>query len=175
MINSKKGALFHWIIIAIIAALGAFLLMSYNTDTGVKIKGEWQADYLNNYYLAGEKALLQNDQLALLVGKETVALLTKQGGVSEGRDCPFYYLREGEKACFQDLQSMVNTAFNELMENYDGGKYKVTFEKEELIGEAEDSVVINSNRPETKGQYTVKKHFRVKVGYDFSKFVQLQS
>lgn len=175
MINSKKGALFHWIIFAIIAALGAFLLMSYNADTGVKIKGEWQADYLNNYYLAGEKALLQNDQLALWVGKETVALLTKQGGVSEGRDCPFYYLQEGEKACFQDIQSMVNAAFNELMKKYGGGKYKVTFEKEELIGEAEDSVVINSKSPKTIGQYTLKKHFRVKVGYDFSKFVQLQS
>lgn len=175
MINSKKGALFHWIIFAIIAALAFFLLSVYEKDTGVQIKGEWQADYLNNYYLAGEKELLQNDQLALWVGKETVTLLTKQGGVSKGHECPFYYLREGEKACFQDVGSMVNTAFNELMGKYNPEKYQVTFEKDELVGTAEESIVINPNSKNKGGHYTIKKHFRVNIGYDFAKFGQVQS
>ena len=51
MVKSKKGAVVHWLIIILAAGFGLFLFSRFDID--VKVKGDWQSDFLSNYYLEG--------------------------------------------------------------------------------------------------------------------------
>jgi len=84
---NKKAALFHWVIFGILAALGLFLILTVKVDTIGKYKGEWQLNFLNDYYLEAEEDILSIELLAKHAAWKTVLELGEKGGFLEEGTC----------------------------------------------------------------------------------------
>src|SRR3989339_282912 len=87
MVN-KKGALFHWIIFGVLAAFGLFFILANPLEMGYSIKGQWQSDFLKNYYLISEEEMLKTDLNAKLIIKQAVLDLSQKGGFNQKSECP---------------------------------------------------------------------------------------
>ncbi len=174
--KSKKGALFHWIIFGLLAAIGIFAWSTYDAEIGVKVKGEWQLDFLHNYYVEMEEKLLQTDQIALYAGNKVVLTLAEKGGFAENSKCGvedgLYYWNNRDTFCFLEVDKEVNFTFNTVSrEQYGAGQsYAVSHQGSELAGKAEKDLVVSRGGT----QYFLKPHFRVNLDYNFDEYFQLQ-
>ena len=149
MIHSKKGALFHWIIFGILAALGVFLFMVQTTDVGVTTKGDWQLTFLRNYYLQGEQELLTTDQAALQLGYTMIPLLAKKAGFVQDSPCEIIdgvqYWNKGAEFCFPEITTHLNSLFSTLSPQFFGAKkdYRLSYEGQELIGKTDEKITVS--------------------------------
>lgn len=149
MIHSKKGALFHWIIFGILAALGVFFLMIQNTDVGVTAKGDWQLNFLRHYYLQGEQELLATDQAALHLGQTMIPLLAEKAGMVGDSPCGIIegvqYWNKGTQFCFPEITANLNSLFTTLSLGAFGemNHYVISYEGQELIGITEKKIIIS--------------------------------
>ncbi len=181
IIPGKKGALFHWIILGLAAALGIFALAVLEPDVGLKIKGEWQMNMLDNY-LEGEKELLKLDTIATSIGREIIPLLAGKGGYVQDSECgrqekgvqEINYWNNGNKLCFPDLNKEINFSFNERWANYYPQSYDIIYDSQELVGKAESDLAIKNSLKNITYAYQLKPHFRVDIGYEFAEYEQLK-
>jgi hypothetical protein len=137
---NKKGALFHWIVFGILAGLAFFYLTVQTTDLGLSIKGDWHLNFLQNYYLEGEKELIQVDRQAIYAGKSTAFQLAENGGFIDDSNCGNFgginYWNKESEFCFPDD---VSKKFNEFMDY----EYSLSYAGEELLGTTEDGLTID--------------------------------
>ena len=160
----------------ILVAVGVFAWISYDAEIGVKVKGEWQLDFLRNYYVEGEEKLANIDQQALFAGNKVILSLAEKGGSAESSECGledgFYYWNNGDAFCFLEVDKEVNIFFNKVFqEQYGPGQnYVVSHQGNELVGKAEKDLMVSSRGT----QYSLKPHFRVNLGYNFDEYFLLQ-
>lgn len=175
--KSKQGALFHWITAGVLLAIGLFMLFNYDPDIRTKIKGEWQLEFLQNYYVPAEEKLLQIEQTALEAGTETILALAKNGGFAADSECGssngVHYWNTEETFCFLKITEEVNGAFNAIfIKEYGGDEpYTISYQGQELVGGAVTEIVISDGA----NSYTVAPHFRANLNYRFDEYFQLQN
>lgn len=175
--KSKKGALVHWIVLGLLAAIGLFAWLTFETELGVQIKGEWQLDYLRNFYVEGQEELVQRDQEALFAGKKIALLLANNGGFAESSPCgvidEVYYWNKVGSFCFLEVDAEVDKAFNVFFQKKYGKdqKYTVSHQGKELVGKSEEAIILAG----PKAKHTIFPHFRVNLGYSFDDYFQLQN
>lgn len=172
--NSKKGALFHWIGIVLVFVL-AFAILS-PIEFGVKAKGDWQMDFLQHNFIEAEKQLADTDELALQVGRKMVLSLASKGGFADTPDCGFssgvIYWNKDQDFCFLKVDEDINAEFNFLYRQYDkDANYTVSRQGNELIGKTATEIVLGSGNPQ---YYTLNSGFRVDLDYDFDEYFLLQ-
>ena len=183
--NSKKGALFHWIIFGVLAAMGAFALIMYNSETAVTVKGTWQLDFLDHYYLEGEKSLASFDLVALQVGRKAILSLAKKGGFADTPSCGSYgeviYWNKGKNFCFLNVDKELTAEFNSLYAGYDPDwTYSLSRQGEEVLGKTEKDLIIGQGKkydllfPKRSQQYMLKPHFKIDLDYSFDEYFLLQ-
>lgn len=149
MIHSKKGALFHWIIFGILAALGVFLFMVQTTDVAVTTKGDWQLTFVRHYYLQGEQELVTVDQAALQVGHTMIPLLAKKAGFVQDSPCGIIdgvqYWNKGAQFCFPEMTSHLHSLFSSLSPEFFGAKkeYTLSYDGQELIGKTNEKMIVS--------------------------------
>jgi len=172
--KSKKGAIFHWIGIVVILALG-FVVLS-PTEFGVKLKGDWQLGFLQYNYVEGEKQLADLDQLALQVGRKTVLSLASKGGFTETPSCGSVggvnNWNKGQDFCFLNVDGSVNTEFNSIYKKYDkeATSFTVSRQGKELIGKSDTKVLLGAGME----QYALNSGFRANLDYDFDEYFLMQ-
>ena len=174
MMNSKKGALFHWIGIVLIFAL-AFVVLS-PAEFGVKPKGTWQLGFLHYNFVEAEKQLADSDQIALEMGRKTVLSLASKGGFADMPSCGAVdgvtYWNEGTDFCFLNVDKEVNEQFAELYKKYDkNASFILSRQGKELIGKTDREVLLGQKDEQ---YYALNPGFRVDVDYDFDEYFKLQ-
>ena len=171
---NSKGALFHWIGIVVIFALG--LAVFSQVEFGVKPKGIWQLDFLHNHFVEGEKQLADKDQIALEMGRKTVLSLASKGGFADTPSCGSIegvtYWNKGKDFCFLNVDKEVNEQFNTWYKEQDKGVNIITSRQgKELIGKTSAEILLGQKDAQ---YYVLNSGFRVNVGYDFDEYFKLQ-
>ncbi len=172
--NSKKGALFHWIGIVVIFVL-AFAVLS-PVEFGVKPKGTWQLDFLQFNFIEGEKELADKDQLASEVGRKTVLSLASKGGFATVSPCGSKdganYWNKGKNFCFLDVDEEINTEFHSFYKQYDKeAKFEIFRQGKELAGKSAKEIVLGQRKAQ---YYVLNSGFRINQDYDFAEYFSLQ-
>lgn len=172
--NSKKGAIFHWIGIVVIVAIALVVLTP--SEFGVKAKGTWQLDFLHYNYIEAEKQLADSDQLALEVGRKTILSLASKAGLANTPLCGsmgvINYWNKGHDFCFFSVDEEVNKQFNSLYKKYDkDASFTVSRQGKELIGKTSKEVFLGEKNAR---YYTLNSGFRVNVDYNFDEYFLLQ-
>ena len=172
--NSKKGALFHWIGIVVIFAL-AFAVLS-PVEFGVKPKGTWQLDFLHYNFVEAEKQLADSDQVALEMGRKTVLSLASKGGFTDAPSCGSVggvtYWNKGKDFCFLNVDQEVTEQFITFYKKHDkGASFILSRQGEELIGKTGRGVLLGKKN---ERYYALNSGFRVNVDYDFDEYFKLQ-
>ncbi|MFH1682951.1 MAG: hypothetical protein ABIA37_04090, partial [Candidatus Woesearchaeota archaeon] len=155
---NKRGALFHWLLFGVLAALGLFLILSAQVETGVKIKGEWQLNFLQGGFLAAEKELVSIDQQAKNAGWEAILELDWKGKCGEVQKYSFWN-KEDNWGCVPDLETQIAALVKEKMSNHS----EIKLEGKELIGKGETR---RTNHSKPYYQYDYSTTFRVDLGID---------
>jgi hypothetical protein len=145
MLN-KKAVIFHLIFFAFIAALGIFFLLISDVDTKVKIKGEWQLDFIENYVVEAENKLLAYEIEAQDAALRTALNLAENGGYSNihnsvcGTYDNYQLWNKESTFCFPNIEESLNKTFP----TYFGlDNFTFTYEGEEFIGESEEPLDIS--------------------------------
>ena len=87
---NKKGLLFHWIVFGALAAIALVVVVQFDTDLGSTVKGEWQLNFLDNYYLEAEKvAVLQDVEIKDSI-KAAWEILAADRGFVDVKPCGEY-------------------------------------------------------------------------------------
>ncbi|MBU0457716.1 MAG: hypothetical protein KKD75_06245 [Nanoarchaeota archaeon] len=169
---NKKAALFHWIIFGVLAALGIFLVTISDIDTGSRIKGEWQLNFLDNYYLEAEKDLLYIDQAAKIVVWQTVLESAGNGGfITEGScgNISSYNLwnelnRWNE--CLPDINKTISLKVKEgLAESLPNREYDdIKIDGNGIIGKGKKSSILSTSGKFVN--YTYDTNFKVDLGFN---------
>ena len=84
---NKKAMIFHWILFGFLIALGVFFVLSFKEEIKLLPKGQWQVDFLNNYYYAAEKDLINQDLLVKQTAGETIFQIALNGGFHNKIPC----------------------------------------------------------------------------------------
>jgi len=123
---NRKGALFHWIIFGIIGAIAVFFLVSVpGVGEAIKIKGEWQVDFLKKGYFAAEKEMALKEWSVKKEGWEVIKELGLAGGAEAETNCGekegYILWNKGEEWCLPKIEEAlmkkmgVNVAGTELV------------------------------------------------------------
>lgn len=174
--RSKKGALFHWIIFIVLAALGLVFVLT--TEIEIKgLEGEWQLNFLENYYLEAEKDLLRIDQLAKYAAWQSALELGEQGGVIGESKCgkleEYNLWSNAREWCWPEAEknflAMVGGKIAAYLPGRDYSKIKL--EGKELAGEGEKNSITSQFYLVTTHyvKYTYDISFRVDLGLDVKK------
>lgn len=167
--RSKKGALFHWIIFGVLAALGLFLVLTTKIEVK-ELKGDWQLDFLEDYYLEAEKDLLKIDQEAKYAGWQTVLELGEKGEFIEKSDCGELYgygiWNELKKWCAADVEIVFLAKVKEkLAKSLPDKTYsEVKLKGKDLTGKGEKNSIFSTSGKYVS--YTYDTNFRVNLGFD---------
>lgn len=146
MLINKKAAIFHWIILGFIASVGIFFLLTTEVDTNVKVKGEWQLDFIEDYVTEAENKLLVYEIEAQNVALMATLDLAENGGYSptENSLCGTYnnyqLWNKESTLCFPNIEESINETFSTYFEL---SGFTLTFEGEEFIGKSEESLEIS--------------------------------
>jgi len=177
-VKSKKGAvILHWAVFGLLAAIGLFAWLTYDAELGVKVKGEWQLDYLRNFYIEGQEELMQTEQQALLVGNKIIFSLADNGGFTESSPCGVeegvHYWNKVGSFCFLEVDEEIDQAFDKAyQEKYNSDRrFAVSHQGKELVGEAAETEMISG----PKMTYNYFPHFRANIGYNFDEYFQIQN
>ena len=141
----------HFILLGVLIGFGIFFVMTMDKGLDVKIKGEWQYNFLNNYVIVGEKQLLEIDQIAQYLGEKSAVEFSHQQPVSAecGQENGVTYWNNGDMFCFPDLVASLNSSFHRLLKeefgqtHFSAINYNITYEQGELIGKADHKLALN--------------------------------
>lgn len=175
---NKKGALFHWLIFGILAALGFFLLLSYQPGLG-EPKGSWQLNFLTNYFFAAENDLLKIEQFAKYAAWQTALELGEKGGFNRAGPCgylegsPLWNQLTDWGRCLPRLPEEASLLVQEKLKSFlPENNFKITFSGDNLIGRGEKKSLLSSEPSYIK--YTYDTSFRVALGYSFDEYEKVK-
>ena len=169
---NKKGAVFHWIVFGILAALAIFLMSTKTSFVTTELKGDWQMDFLKNNYLEAEKAKLKTTIAAQEIGKKTAIELGKKGGHLIASPCGQHQgknLWNGPgQACFPNInESLEKYAIQEFQAK--GKKmFNISYADDDFLGTGEEKTIKTSN-----ANYTYKEEFIINIKYSFDDYKEI--
>lgn len=134
---SKRGALLHWIMFAILASLGLFLLLLSRATLSQEAKGQWTVDFVKEYAYRAEIKLLELDSKALSAAEETALSLAQNAGFQQdslcGKNNGVNLWNKQEQFCIPSVQ---DEAVSALLERLAGERYsEVIITGEKIIGD----------------------------------------
>ena len=182
--KSKKGALLHWVVFGILAAIGLFTFLTLNVKVDSGVKGAWHLQFLEENYLPAQEKLLELDIQAKEVGTEVLKELAVKGGFEEQSGCGsvgynvsdklvnFNLWNNAEKECFPDFTQEGSNLFLKRFKQEITNKSisKVLFKDQYLIGFG-NTGVINSKI----GSYKYQNNFKVELPYSIQEYNDLIS
>lgn len=172
---NKRGALFHWIVFGVLAAIGMFFIYTYGTGISQELKGPWQLGMVNLLYRS-ELDLLQLDAQARGAGWQTIALLAVNGGFVGNSPCGqgkgTRTWNNGEQWCLPEIKKNAETIFWEKFAELN----KQPFSSLTILG----SRISADGKTKTikEGilylqQYTYPYAFSVDLGYSFDEYDEI--
>lgn len=172
--KNKKAALFHFLILGVIAALAVFFIANKTGGITPEMKGEWQLDLLK-LSLIGEEYLLQIEQEAKLTARQITGQLAEKGGWLNKPDCgklegyPLWNFKT--KLCFPEAKKIFLARFKEEATTYD----EIKLEGNYLIGKTKQKKSFDIYKSKEKSsflKYEVSPNFKIDLGYDLEKEYQ---
>ncbi len=172
---NKKGTVIHWIVFGIVLAVGLFFSLFIKFDTGGKIKGEWQMDFLQNNVLPTEAKLAGIDAAARKVAVKTAKELALDGGFKEASPCgQFNKVNRWnvvDRWCLPEVEqnfiSMAEEKLSGVLPILKSLKIKVAGGR--LRGEAEKVVVLSKD-----AKYVYDPSFVVDIGSSLQEYQKVQ-
>lgn len=170
---NKKGALFHWILLGLLIAVGIFFLEFQEGDIELPIKGQWHFNFLDNYASARQEMII-SEHIVKRASWETVLEMTSKGGVFERTDCsnviPYPFWNTVEKECYPDVQDVFAAAI--------GPKLKVKLPKISFTNfEVSENFVITygykaniTSLDHFYSEYSYFPNYKIDVGYSFREY-----
>jgi hypothetical protein len=169
---NKKSAVIHWIVFGVLAAFGLFFV--FTADIGIKgLDGEWQLNFLENYYLKAEEDLLAMGQTAKFAGWQSILETAGEGGFAKESECGvlegFNLWNDQKGFCAVDIKNNVLLKVKEKL----GGIYsEFKLEGKELVGKGKKKTHTSAHTPKSSlitipyVSYTYDTSFRVNLGVD---------
>ena len=124
---NKKGALMHWVVLGVLAALGFFFLQMASFDSGQDQVGEWQKDFLANYVYMAEARLVGEQTVINDAGSRAWQELAGKGISRSELDCGnvegAVLWNKKEKWCPADYRKSMEEVFPLKLQEKRMGKY----------------------------------------------------
>ncbi|MDP3734672.1 MAG: hypothetical protein Q8R37_05575 [Nanoarchaeota archaeon] len=170
---STRGAIFHWIIFGIVAALGLFFLLTNSFAPSLGTRGEWHLDFLYDAVYAAEIDLLALDQDARDFGQDTALQLAQNGGFrgnsSCGQDQQYQLWNDPNQWCIHNVKEIVTTLYQQHFLPRD---FEILFLNNSIAGKSgRKQINASSNYIQ---MYTYNYDFTVDIGYNFNEYVLLE-
>ncbi len=178
---NKRGTLIHWIIFAVLAALGLFLVLTANANFGTGPKGQWPLAFLTENYLAAEKESLKLNLQAKTEGREIARELAINGGFKVGSDCgvvdgiPLWNFEE--EWCLPKPEKGVQELFLEKKRVGSISEEMRDIEEVGLQNNDDSSLFFGHGSQKTVqssvGRYSYPVTFSIDLGYSFEEYQDL--
>lgn len=170
---SRRGAIFHWVIFGIVAAIGLFFLLTNSFTPSVEVRGKWHLDFLHDTVYAAEVDLLALDQDARDFGQKLALQLAEKGGFVEDSACGIYNIRQlwnkKERWCIVNVKDSVSRLYQQHFLPRD---FEITFADTAVIGKSGRKTIDKSQK--YTQNYTYNYDFTVDIGYNFDEYVLLE-
>ncbi len=168
--RSKKGAVFHWILLGLLVSLGVFFVNFSPDIVFSQVQGEWQLPVLEKS-LEAQKEQAALEHQAKLTGWQTALSLSEKGGVLEDNSCtsavsyPLWNLNN--QYCWPNVRenfellvgSGLKTALPEKEFN------ELTLKENYLLGDGPE-IILSSE----KLKYSYNPSFKVPISYKITEF-----
>lgn len=170
---SRRGAIFHWIIFGIVAAIGLFFLLTGSFKPSTEVRGEWHLGFVHDAVYAAEVDLLALDQDARDFGQKLALQLAENGGFREDSTCGKY----NEKQLWNDkenwcLVNVKNSISNLYQQHFLPRKFEITFIDAVVIGKSGRKTIDLSQK--YIQNYTYDYDFTVDLSYNFEEYLLLE-
>ena len=115
---NRRGAVLHWVLFGVMAALGLFLLQTgLFTGLGGESDGVWAYNFLEQVYYPAEEQQLAEQAAIHLQLQKAVSELTLKGGTTEKLNCgdlgsETIFWNKGEEWCYPDFVNGVEETFS---------------------------------------------------------------
>lgn len=169
----KKGAVIHWILFAVLGAIGLFTIISMNPETRER-PGEWPLHFLQENYFPAEQEQLKIEIKARQIGQESVLELAVKGGFLDvspcGADAGINQYNDGKKWCWPDVQNNGQQLVGlRLKSTFPGLTFSpVQFKDRMMMTKGSILEVTASN-----ASYSYSTSFAVDLGYSLGEYYQL--
>lgn len=173
MTMSRRGAIFHWIIFGIVAAIGLFFLLTGSFTPSTEVRGEWHFNFVHDAVYAAEVDLLALDQDARDFGQELALTLAENGGFREDSTCGKYNEKQlwndKENWCLLNVKNRVRALYQE---HFLPRTVEITFVDNAVIGKSGRKTIDLSQK--YIQNYTYDYDFTVDLGYNFEEYLLLE-
>ena len=119
---NRRGAVLHWVLFGILAALGLFLLQTgLFTGLGEASGGGWAATFLEEVYYPAEAQHIAEQAAIYLQLEEAVGELALKGGTTEKLSCGEFgsgitFWNKAEEWCYPDFVKDIEEVFRLKLE-----------------------------------------------------------
>ncbi|MBI2668525.1 hypothetical protein HYX14_01655 [Candidatus Woesearchaeota archaeon] len=166
---NRQGALVHWILLGMFAALAVFFIAARAGVQAPAIKGEWALQFLNENYLEAQKEQLQMEIRVRNAGIEIARELAGQGGFESASTCgavdDVSLWNKEERWCWPDLAGAVNAKAQEKLLPFIQFGNKGTI----FFGKGREKTIKSPT-----GKYTYDTSFSLDLGYSFDEYLLLE-
>ncbi|MBU0727480.1 hypothetical protein KKA95_02240, partial [Patescibacteria group bacterium] len=173
---NKKGTLMYLIFLGLLIAIGALFLLRDEIEIEIKVKGEWQVDFLKENYFEAQKDLLRIDIVAKNIGTEIAFTLANKGGFTQNSECgqtnDLNLWNNQQQWCLPTITENVITLsqekFPSRLPNLIFSEYG--FNENLFWGKGEKATIVSE-----QGTYIYDTSFAVNLGYSFEEYLTLQT
>ncbi len=177
---NRKGTVMYLIFLGILIGIGAFFILRSDAMVDVKVKGEWQLDFLQENFLVAERQLIQTDSSIKNIGSQLALDLANNGGFKPDTvsNCGQYagvnLWNNGNRWCsnYQDiLQLMINLTEEKLIEQFPNKTFfNIGIDGFFLVGQGNPEIIRTEN-----AKYTYLSNFAINLGYPFDEYLIIQN
>ena len=170
---NKKGAVFHFLLFIVLAALAIFFMYTRLGVVKSDVKGDWQVDFLEKNFLESQKVILLNSQKATFRAYNTIDFLSQNGGFDKKSECKnfldFNYWIFNDRACFPNALDNANKLVRNDLVVILNGVNEAKFKDDKLIVDV-DKQTIESDI----AVYTFDPSMFLDLSYDFMDYYYLK-
>jgi hypothetical protein len=170
---NKKGAVFHFLLFIVLAALAIFFMYTRLGVVKSDVKGDWQVDFLEKNFLESQKVILLNSQKATFRAYNTIDFLSQNGGFDKKSECKnfldFNYWIFNDRACFPNALDNANKLVRNDLVVILNGVNEAKFKDDKLIVDV-DKQTIESDI----AVYTFDPSMFLDLSYDFMDYDDLK-
>ncbi len=145
---NKKGALFHWIVFGVLAALGLFFILSSNFDSGIQLQGMWQLTFVRAAQESDRNLLVVDNAATQSLNKivKNVALDVSSQDLGCGKLDTVSLWNDKDRFCELKVSDTLLNQFNGVMQKEVGLTYEGVFLSEGFLrGKTDKRQIISSS------------------------------
>ena len=169
----KKGALFHWIILGILVAVGTFFVWSSATSSAFLVKGLWHTDFLQETVVEQQKEQVLTDLIARRTAQEALLDYTNSGGILERNECsvaePFPLWNTKDMWCLPNIQEDFVTDYSQKLGQTVLGQFSNILLKGSTVRAGGEEIQFQRDKP-FYIEYSPKIGLSIDTGYSTAEF-----